>query len=52
MNALGHLEQQLLAGEITESEYKEKKAVYIETLLEMYLNDIISKDELYERINQ
>lgn len=52
MNALGHLEQQLLNREITEEEYKEKKAVYVETLLELYINDIISKDELYEKLNQ
>lgn len=29
MNALGHLEKLLLAGEITEEEYKQRKAVYI-----------------------
>lgn len=52
MNALGHLEQQLLNGEITEEEYKEKKAVYVETLLELYIKDIISKEELYEKLNQ
>lgn len=52
MNALGKLEQQLLSGEITEEEYKEKKAVYVELLLELYINDLITKDELYERLNQ
>jgi hypothetical protein len=52
LNTLGKLEQQLLAGEISESEYKEKKAVYVETLLELYINDIISKEELYKRINE
>lgn len=52
MNALGHLEQMLLAGEITEEEYKEKKAIYVETLLELYINDIITKEELYEKLNQ
>jgi hypothetical protein len=52
VNALGHLEQQLLNGEITEDEYKEKKTVYVETLLELYINDIISKDELYAKLNQ
>lgn len=52
MNALGHLEKQLLAGEITEEEYKEKKTVYVETLLELYINDIITKEELYEKLNQ
>ncbi len=52
MNALGHLEQKLLNGEITEDEYKEKKTVYVETLLELYINDIITKEELYEKLNQ
>lgn len=52
MNALGHLEQQLLAGEITEEEYKEKKTVYVETILELYINDIITKEQLYEKLNQ
>lgn len=52
MNALGHLEQQLLNGEITESEYKEKKTVYVDTLLELYINDIITKEQLYEKLNQ
>lgn len=52
MNTLGHLEQQLLNGEITEEEYKEKKAVYVETLLELYIKDIINKEELYEKLNQ
>ena len=52
MNTLGHLEQLLLSGEITEEEYKEKKTVYVETLLELYIKDIISKEELYEKLNQ
>lgn len=52
MSALGHLEQLLMNGEITEEEYKEKKAVYVETLLELYIKDIISKEELYEKLNQ
>lgn len=52
MNALGKLEQQLLSGEITEEEYKEKKAVYVELLLELYINDLITKEQLYERLNQ
>lgn len=52
MNALGYLEQLLLSGEITEEEYKEKKTVYVETLLELYIKDIINKEELYEKLNQ
>lgn len=32
MNTLGKLEQLLLAGEITEDEYKERKEVYLSTI--------------------
>ena len=52
MNALGTLEKMLLAGEITDEEYKAKKAVYVETLLELYIKDLITKEELYEKLNQ
>lgn len=49
---LGKLEQMLLEGKITEDEYKEKKTIYIETLLELYIKDIITKEQLYEKINK
>lgn len=52
MNALGRLEQMLLAGEITEEEYKDRKAVYVETILELYIKGIISKDQMKEKLNQ
>lgn len=52
MNALGHLEKMLLAGEITEEEYKYKKAVYVETILELYIMGIISKEQMQEKLNQ
>lgn len=52
MNTLGLLEKRLLAGEITEEEYRKKKAAYIETLFEMYVKDIITEDELKERLNK
>jgi hypothetical protein len=52
MTTLGHLEQMFMAGEITEEEYKEKKAVYVETILELYIKDIITKEEMYEKLNQ
>lgn len=52
MNVLGRLEKMLLAGEITEDEYKEKKALYVETLLELYIKDIITKEQLYEKLNK
>ena len=52
MNSLGKLEKMLVGGEITEEEYKEKKAVYVEIVLEMYIKGIITKEEMYEKINQ
>ena len=52
MNTLGPLEQMLLNGEITESEYKKKKTIYIETLLELFIKDIITEEELKERLNK
>jgi uncharacterized membrane protein len=52
MNTLGRLEKLLLAGEITEEEYRKKKTVYVETLLEMYVKDIITEEELKERLNK
>ena len=52
MNTHGKLEQMMRDGEITEDEYKAKKAVYVEIILEMYIKDIITKEEMYERINQ
>lgn len=52
MNTLGRLEKLLLSGEITEEEYKEKKTVYVETLLQLFVKGIISKEELYEKLNQ
>lgn len=51
MNTLGHLEKLLLQGKITEDEYKERKAVYVETLLELYVKGIISKEEMQEKLN-
>jgi len=52
MNALGHLEQMLMDGKIDEEEYRERKAVYVETILELYIKGIIGKEEMYEKINQ
>lgn len=52
MNALGHLEQILLAGEITEEQYKERKAVYVETILEMYIQGILTKEQMQEKLNE
>jgi uncharacterized membrane protein len=52
MNALGHLEKMLMKGEITEDEYKERKATYVDTILEMYALGIISKEQMQEKLNQ
>jgi uncharacterized membrane protein len=52
MNVLGHLEKMLLAGEITEEEYKERKTAYIDIILEMYVNGLIDKEEMQKRINE
>ncbi len=52
MNALGHLEKMLMAGEITEEEYKERKAVYVETILELYVKGILTKAQMEEKLNQ
>ena len=52
MNTLGRLERLLLAGDITEEEYNEKKTVYVDTILELYCLDIITKEEMYERLNK
>ena len=52
MNTLGHLEKLLMAGKITEEEYKERKAAYVETILELYIKGIIDKDQMNEKLNQ
>lgn len=49
---LGKLEKMLLEGKIAEDEYKEKKTTYIETLLELYIKDIITKEQLKEKLNK
>ena len=46
------LEQLLLKGEITEKEYKERKEVYVETILELYIKGIITKEKMLEKLNQ
>lgn len=49
---LGHLEMLLLKGKITEEEYKEKKAVYVDTILELYVKGILTKEEMQEKLNK
>lgn len=52
MNILGHLEMMLYNGEITEEEYKKKKELYIDTLFELYVKDIITEEQLKEKLNK
>lgn len=52
MNTLGDLEKMLMNGEITEEEYKERKKVYVETILELYVMGIITKEQMQEKLNQ
>lgn len=49
---IGHLEQKLMNGEITEEEYTKRKMMYIETLYELFMKDFITEDELKERLNK
>jgi hypothetical protein len=49
---LGKLELMLKLGVLTEEEYRKKKAWYIETLLELYCWDLITEEELKEKLNQ
>jgi hypothetical protein len=52
MNTLGKLEELLICGEITEEEYCERKETYVETILELYIMGIISKEQMYEKLNE
>lgn len=51
MATLGHLEVLLLTNQISEDEYKERKNTYVETILELYVKGIITKEEMYEKLN-
>lgn len=52
LNALGKLEKMLMAGEITEEQYRERKAAYVETILDLYIKGIIDKEQMQEKLNQ
>ena len=52
MNTLGKLERMLMSGEITEEEYRERKEAYVETILELYVKGIITKEQMQEKINK
>ena len=51
MNTLGKLEKLLLDGEITEEEYRNRKAAYVDTILEMYVMGLITKEQMQDRLN-
>lgn len=48
---IGHLERRLMQGEISEAEYKKRKAQYVESLYELYVKDIITYEELRQNLN-
>ena len=48
---LGLLETLLVANMITAEEYKERKAVYVELLLELYCLGIITQEQMNEKLN-
>lgn len=52
MNTYSKLQKQYMLKQITEEEYRKRKAVYLETILEMYCLGYISEEELYERVNE
>jgi len=51
LKTLGLLEKLLVAEMITEEEYKERKTVYVESLLELYCLGIISREQMEEKLN-
>lgn len=51
MKTLGLLEKLLVANMITAEEYKERKAVYVEALLELYCLGIITQEQMNEKLN-
>lgn len=51
-DVLGHLEKRLLSRKITSAEYKKRKTRYVESLYELYVQDIITYEELQEKLNR
>lgn len=52
MNTLGLLETLLLSGMITEEEYKDRKAVYVESIIELYVYGVLTHEEMSEKLNK
>lgn len=52
MKMLGKLEQMMMNKEITEEEYKERKALYVERILELYCLGIITKEQMQDKLNK
>lgn len=50
MKTIGKLEQLLMEGKITEEEYRERKAVYVEAILELYCLGILSKEQMQDEL--
>ena len=51
MNTYSKLQKQYMLKQITEEEYRKRKAIYLETVLEMFCLGYISEEELYEKVN-
>ena len=49
---IGHLERRFIAGELTAEEYKKRKAQYVDTLYILYVQDIITYEELQDKLNR
>lgn len=52
MNTYSKLQKQYMLKQITEEEYRKRKAIYLETILEMYCLGYISEEELHEKVNK
>ena len=52
LKTLGLLETLLVANMITAEEYKERKTVYVESLLELYCLGIITQEQMNEKLNK
>lgn len=51
MSVLERLDQLLIKGYITEKEHKEKTEAYVNTVINLYVKGVITKDELYNKLH-
>lgn len=52
MDTFSKLQKQYMLKQITEEEYRKRRAVYLETILEMYSLGYISKEQTYDRLTK